>query len=225
MLGRGIQKLTENGPWVPTPALEVCNNNENFSHLPIAVPADDASPASVIGGGELNLLAGATLWRKYKPKLTVCAYGERSNYLRSIDAPSESEVMSQQLQKLIPEAKIETWPRTRTIPGKPSNTNQELWNVMNLARERGLREIGVVTVTVHLPRTIFFAKNHLSLPEFTPLELQYFASGLVLVEKDPKLFAEDMIRIYSSLSFGRNAGLEARGIKAVLDGTYKPIAG
>lgn len=222
MLGRGMNRPTKGGPWMPTEALEVCN--ENSAHLPVRVPADDNNPACLIGGGELNILAGAILWRKHRPKITVCAYGARSSYLRSINGPSESQVMSEGLQKLVPEARICIWEPPRGEDGT-SNTDQELRNIMNLAVENGFKEIGIVTVTVHLPRTIFFAKNHLELPEFARLEVRYFASELVLVESNPKMFAKEMVRIYGSQSFLRNAANEAKGIQAILDGKYQPVAG
>lgn len=115
ILGRGIQRETD-GPWVPwvlTEDLEVCD--ERGAHLSVRVPANDGHPFCVIGGGEFNLLAGLKLCENYhiEVKAVVCAYGGRSAYLQAIDAPSESEIMSETLA---------LWLRSRlSSPHSPGN--------------------------------------------------------------------------------------------------------
>lgn len=106
ILGRGIQHPSAHSQeWVLTPDLEVCD--EKGAHLAIRAPEDDASPYSIIGGGELNILAGALLAKRLQPQIATCAYGARSKYLNTIGAPSESQVMTDQF---LAEAKREDIP-------------------------------------------------------------------------------------------------------------------
>ncbi len=76
ILGRGIQRLFENGPWALTEDLEVCD--ERSAHLPVRTPVNDESDFCMVGGGEMNLEAGIHLVHRYRPETVVCAYGGRS---------------------------------------------------------------------------------------------------------------------------------------------------
>ncbi len=222
ILGRGIQRLTPNGPWVLTENLEVCD--EKGAHLPVRAPADDSNPRCLIGGGELNLLAGLELCKDYRKKLqvVVCAYGQRSPYLQSINAPSESEVMSEWLTiQLIGKDKPEilVWLRDRVVDG-PSNTNRELQNILELAVERGFTKVGVVTVAVHYARALLMAQRHLVKPEFSHLELQFFASEDVVLKADPKAYRPRIVAMHRSDAFMRNFSREINGINCLLAGRY-----
>ncbi len=79
ILGRGIQRLKESDPndevlsYVLTEDLELCDKDS--AHLPVRVPADDASPYCMVGGGEMNLGAGIELLHRFHPRITVCACG------------------------------------------------------------------------------------------------------------------------------------------------------
>lgn len=101
ILGRGIQKVGKDGVWEATEDLEICD--ENGAHLAVRLPADDEHPHCLIGGGELNLHAGAVLARLHAStlKAVVCAYAPRPPYLAEVDGPNESEVMSEQLKTLL----------------------------------------------------------------------------------------------------------------------------
>ena len=93
ILGRGIQHPSpESTVWELTPDIELCD--EKGAHLPFRAPENDDDPRSIIGGGQLNVLAGTILIDRLRPTLVVCAYGARSKYLNSIGAPSESEIMT-----------------------------------------------------------------------------------------------------------------------------------
>ncbi len=229
ILGRGIQLRGIGEPWVLTEDLEVCDGNS--AHLPVRVPADDENPFCMIGGGEINLLAGIALMRKHQPKVMVCAYGDRSTYLKSVDGPSESEVMSGafrfaingELQSLNPDSlEIVVWPASRSLPG-PSNTNRELQNVFELAVERGFTSVGIVTVSVHLPRALLQAQRHLMKPEFRSLEngVQVFTSEEVLLEANSKYYGPRLNRMFASQAYQRNWLRELEGIRKILAGTYK----
>jgi len=72
ILGRGIQRASENDSWVPSEDLVV--SDERSAHLSVKVPVDDNNPLCMVGGGEMNLQAGIWLIWEYKPKVVVCAY-------------------------------------------------------------------------------------------------------------------------------------------------------
>src|SRR5271157_1264609 len=129
ILGRGIQRHHKNGSWVLTEDLELCD--EKSAHLAVRKPADDENPFCMVGGGELNLLAGIALYNQEGANIVVCAYGDRSEYLKSIDAPSESMVMSGYFLHACRTANIRVWKKEMSMPG-PSNTNRELKNIFEL---------------------------------------------------------------------------------------------
>jgi hypothetical protein len=234
ILGRGIQLLRENGPWVLTEDLELCDKDS--AHLPVRAPVNDESPYCMIGGGEMNLEAGHILIQRYEPKLVVCAYGGRSKYLESVNGPSESEVMSGLLDKsfrdgagrwssMTNQPEIAVWERTRQLP-VPSNTRQELLNIFDLALERNLRRIAMVTVGVHVPRTATYKAKHLSVYEqYRELSPVVFESEEVLLGAPghQSLQAERTARvdtIRKSKSFARNWEREALGISKIVRDVY-----
>ncbi len=67
ILGRGIQHPSpESTVWELTPDIELCD--EKGAHLPFRAPENDDDPRSIIGGGELNVLAGAILIDQPAPR-------------------------------------------------------------------------------------------------------------------------------------------------------------
>lgn len=223
ILGRGIQRECEDGSWVLTEDLEMCD--EKGAHLSVRVPPDDDNPHCLIGGGKMNVEAGSIFIRnKSKPKLTVCAWGMRSPYLISVDGPTESEVMTDYLRSSLVKpdsfSRFEVWPRQRTTP-PPSNTNRELQNIFELAVERGFTKVGIVTVQVHYARTLLMAQRHLVKPEFAHLKLQFYASEAVLLAKNSYVsYGPRVRRMYGSRAFMRTMFYEQRGINALLAGNY-----
>lgn len=221
ILGRGIRQK-ESGSWTPTRDLEMYD--ENFAPIVKLLPADDADPNCLIGGGELNLLAGRELCRQHTQTLEmiVCAYGARSPYLVSTNGPSESEVMSEQLKRLVSNAaspEIVIW-RCRRIAEGNSNTNREIQNVFELAAERGLKDVGIVTVAVHYARSLLMAQRHLINPSFAHLKIQFFVSEDILLRLDPARFGERIRKMHGSQAFMRTLFFEQRGINCLLAGNY-----
>jgi hypothetical protein len=243
IMGRGIQRLKEDSDptkissWELTQDLEVCDAKS--AHLPIRVPADDENPFCMVGGGELNLLAGMALYAGHRSTVgtIVCAYGHRSDYLASIDAPSESEVMRHKLgleiQRFLGESSgpvvpdLLEWKRDRIVPG-PSNTGRELLNVFDLALDLGLKNIGIVTVGVHVPRTATYVAKYFSVHEkYRGLLPIVFESEEVLLHGvEPwKARAEAWGRprvetLRASKSFARNWAREADGIQKIVRDVY-----
>ncbi|TSC82459.1 MAG: hypothetical protein G01um101420_292 [Parcubacteria group bacterium Gr01-1014_20] len=228
IMGRGIQKTEGAGGffgWSLTEDLEVME--EDGAHAVYRKPVDDENVNCMIGGGQLNILAGAELILTYRPRVVVCAYGPRSQYLREVDGRSESEVMSNALLQILPMSGhcppflMSRWGSDNDLPG-PSNTKTEVGYILDLALNQSNRRVGIVTVGVHLPRVILFAKEHLESERFKDqnLEINFFSSEQVLMESSPAVFAPRVTALHSSRAYRRNAEREARGIEAILSGTY-----
>ncbi len=222
--GRGVQQLYENGPWALTEDLELCD--KDGAHLSVRKPADDDNPLCMVGGGELNLLAGVEVYKREGANIVVCAYGDRSNYLKSIDAPSESMVMSDHfIEATHRSVSSKIWTKEMSLPG-PSNTNRELQNIFEFAVANSYTEIGIVTVDVHMPRTMVMAQRHLAKPEFRHLNARFFVSEQVLVEANPTLYGPRREALRHSKSFTRNWEREQLGILKTITNAYddeKPL--
>ncbi len=223
ILGRGIQRLEETSPvedvssWVLTEDLELCDRDS--AHLPVRAPADDDSPYNMIGGGEMNLEAGLSLIRAEKPRVAVCAFGGRSDYLESINGPSESEVMSHLLIQAIPTKKcplVNVWKRQRQLP-VPSNTRQELLNIFDLALQYRLNRIAIVTIGVHIPRTQTYVTKHLSVhPQYRQLVPIVLESEEILLTENWRKYPPRVETMRKSKSFARNWEREAIGISKIV---------
>jgi len=237
ILGRGIQKLKADAPnedissWVLTEDLEVCD--ERSAHLPVRVPVDDSSPHCMVGGGDLNLTAGLELIVDLRPRIVVCAYGDRSDYLKSINGPTESEVMSSELGRRLVASPhlasslpykmkpgIVVWPRSRSITG-PSNTGQEIRNIFDLALDEEMNDVALVTVGVHAPRTwTYVGKNQSRDTKYQSLSVRLFDSEEVLLKADYEKYAPRVDALRKSQSFARNWEREAIGISKIVRDVY-----
>ncbi|MEK9180428.1 MAG: hypothetical protein AAB897_03380 [Patescibacteria group bacterium] len=231
VLGRGIQQNEPGGQWHLTGDIEVCD--EKFAHLPVRVPENDDDPHSIVGGGHLNLFAGIQLSRSLNPEVVVCAFGFRSNYLKSVNAPSESQVMSDEFEVL--RGKQNYGPTLHIfredgggwshVADRPSNTNQEIDNIFYWALNRDIYNVAIVTVTVHAARSLLMAQRHLSSgkPGYDKINLQFYASENVLLEANPQTWSARCQKLLGSRSFQRNFQLEQRGINALLSGKYNSV--
>lgn len=224
VLGRGIQQISD-GNWDVTEDLEVYD--PAGAHLLKRVSfVDDHNPHCLVGGGQLNILAGVALHRKLGAELMVCGYAHRLPYLVAGDGPTDSEVGSACFRagleaEGLPLPEILVWPRDKVMPDR-SNTARELLNMFELALQRGSKHVSVVTVALHLPRTILFARHHVrERPDFRALEISFYASEQVLVEANPGLYATRVLALQMSQAYARTAFYERRGVLAFLSGTYR----
>ncbi len=119
--------------------------------------------------------------------------------------------------------KVVIWERTRQLP-VPSNTRQELLNVFDLALERNLNRIAIVTVGVHAPRTATYVAKHLSVYDkyrvLSPIVLE---SEEVLLLADREKYGPRVKSLRDSKAFARNWGgknREADGISKISRDVY-----
>lgn len=238
ILGRGIQKdkklvkkvkkESKKDPWVLTEDLEVCDKNS--AHLVDRVPMDDSNPYCMIGGGEANLLAGKLLMRQCMPKVVVCAYGHKAKYLEPEDFPNESGVMGEQLRPYLPSGcELVTWERNRyPSPLVPSNTRQEMLNVLDLALERGLSRIAFIAIGVHMPRAATYLSKHMTVyrDRYRNLSTVMLETEELLLSFDREKYSARVEAIRNSRAFARNWVREADGISKIVRDVYgdaKPL--
>ena len=228
VLGRGIQRLSKDGPWVLTEDLEVCDTNS--AHLVDRVPVDDNDPYCMIGGGEANLLAGKLLMGQCMPKVVVCALGHKAAFLKPEDFPNESEVMGEQLRPYLPSGcELVTWERNRyPSPWVPSNTRQEMLNVLDLALERGLSRIAFIAIGVHMPRAATYLSKHMTVyrDRYGDLSMVMLETEELLLSFDREKYSARVEAIRNSRAFARNWAREADGISKIVRDVYgdaKPL--
>lgn len=219
ILGRGIRQTSEGGLWGPTNDLEM--HDDGFKPRVERLPADDTHQNCFVSGSQLNIEAGAVLCKRHSPKAVVCGYGGQSPYLTAIpNSPSDSEVLSEALRGLLPppHPEIIVWSRDRVAPGGKTNTDAELQNIFELAALRGFTGIGVVTVFVHLLRTVTIARMHLANPKWRHLRAQFFASEDVLYGHDAKKWGPRLQELNGSESLLRTMFFECRGLNVLCAG-------
>ncbi|MBI4994667.1 hypothetical protein HZC21_03420 [Candidatus Peregrinibacteria bacterium] len=231
ILGRGTYLVPQNDGtlrWKTTALLETCDSDG--AHLPVRIPVDDDDPRCLIGGGNANVISGVKLFKKHGPRIVVFAYGTRSKYLRTINGPPEGAVMKDEFIKrlkddgcIIP-AEIELYGGVpdEKLPGLPSNTLRELQNILNLAIEREMEDIGIVTIGVHMKRVRVFIDTLFKEKKYSeyPLVVKFFKSEEILLEQSSR-YARHVRNMISSQAFDRNMKREDRGVQAFLNGTYQ----
>ena len=220
ILGRGIRKK-QDGSWVPARDLEMYG--DNFAPIVELRPVNDDDPNCLVGGGELNIRAGAKLIGSHQHTLEMvaCAYGGRSRYLTEVIGPSEAEIMTLYLAQFVPwsTTQVLVWPREQQTQSGETNTRQELANIFALAVNRGYTEVGIVTVLAHYARTVLMASRHLQNPAFVHLKLECFVSEGVLLRYNPDM-EERIKKLHASRAFMRTMFYECRGLNALLAGKY-----
>ena len=221
IFGRGIQKSDDVSLWGVTEDFEVLA--DDGAHHVIRKPVDDSNPNCVIGGGELNLLAGVELKKRYSPPYIVCAYAHRALYLKKADSPSESQVMSREFlrkckERGLPKPNLVVWP-TKDDRDGVSNLRTEVINILEFALQHSCSVIGMVSVFVKLPRIAVFVDEELQkLDAKKKLVVRLFASELVLLEADSRAYAERVLNVLSSDAFRRNVAREKKGTSDLLAG-------
>jgi hypothetical protein len=216
IMGRGIQCLPD-GSWTVTEDLETYT--QNGAHLINRIPADDENKDCLVGGGELNILAGIQLHKGGFGNIIVCAYADRAEYLKSVNAPSESMVMSELFRGYCPDALIKVWTKQMSVPG-PSNTNRELQNIFELAIKEKVSTVAIVTVDIHMPRVLVLAQRHLAKHEFQCLDVRFFVSEQVLVEAGPEIYNQRCEALRCSKATARNWTREQSGIFKTITNAY-----
>jgi len=201
-------------------------------HLEVRAPVDDISPLCLVGGGELVLGAGIEFYKTCGANLLLCAYGQRSSYLQEVNGPSESEVMTTRFlssldQERMKKLKVDIWRRERTLGlGTPSNTLQELRNILELARRLGNPaglELSILTIAVHMPRVEILLGGlfrEVGFGELHP-KIRTVIAEHVLLRANSNFYAQRILEMWSSQAMARTAKRELQGTLTYLRGEYQ----
>ena len=223
VLGRGIERVKTRyaSVWRPTRYLEQPSAGGGHSGTRHQAALHDAT--SLIAGGNANLLAACTLLDRLRrqghtPNLVIFAAG-RPPYLSTGADPTLNEGIVMQ-DSFLRRASLNPRRTRLIILTENRNTYDDITSTISLAVQRGISQIAVITVRVHIARSMEFArqtpdiKNH--------LRLSFLAAEDLLHERyrnHPCIVgALDAAR--TSAAYQRTAAREAHGLQALRTGTY-----
>jgi len=220
-MGRGItpRKIGEVprslADWEPTEIFEMLD--PQGCHAAIREPIDEESPRCFIGGGKFNVEAAAHLFAYSGTKIVTFAYGcTRTPDLRAANAPFEGEVMALAFQSSVlrnyeedtlENADLLAWTKQEE---ELCNSELELRHIFDLALERNLRNIAIITVTAHQARVQLLA-DRLRDTDVKYVYAHTFSSESILLHEDP-LLADEIMREFISPAFIRTAQREKIGV-------------
>jgi len=217
--GRGISMV--NGVFAPTDILETLT--QRGTHPLNRLPVDDNSHLCYIGGGEWNVRAGAEVCKRLRPRLVAFAYGDtRTKEFIEAGAPYEGPVMVSVFTRLLREKglknmEVRTW---TTHNGELCNSRREIRQFLELACAEAIRNVGIVTVMVHMPRVQMFVAELQQESRFAGMEVQFFTSETELMTADPATYGPQIAAMLRSRAFARNWARELEGIAKVANGEY-----
>ena len=238
VFGRGIEK-NERGIWQPTAYLEeMTSDNQHGGERKSGLRLWSENSQVVIGGAYANAVAAARIWNHLHveqawPSYIVFAAG-KPEYLRA--APNRVWE-GKPLYNVMKKNCIEN-PHTLSdiiFQKDNRNTRDDLLQTLKMAQSRGLKNVGIVSVLVHLRRIAEFLRHALiEDPSLANINTTLYASELVLIGTGSVrnlLLLEDpgvagpldylaISRIIESPVFRRTAEKEGRGIKDLQAGRY-----
>ena len=223
VFGRGIEKV--NGEWQPTQYLERLsekNGHSGFRTENLDANSDDSR--IVVAGAQLNVWAAADHFREeflysgIKPKLVAFAAG-RPNYIANDPDPtlSEGKILRESFLWECPEADGST---EIVVQDKNKNTRDDLLETLFMAKARGIENVTIISVLVHLARCHEFLKAaFVAEPELKGYNVQFLASEAILMQTRPSLVPQ-LSSFLISKTFCRTAERERKGIGDLLAGRY-----
>ena len=224
-MGRGAMMEYPGGPWRVTDNFDIWDIASGKSRPDIIQSKNDDDPNSIIGGGKLNLTAGAILYRDNNPALTVFAYGKTPPRPGHPEYPSECKVMTQQFLEMMGQeqpVRVKIFDPNNNVSG--SGTFQELKNILVLASEMEADKIIIVSVLTHMGRIAGMLANHLLDPTFRSLRTRIYpeVSEFVIMRAMPTMH-EEAWEIFGSKSMYRNLLRDAKGLEALFSGITQSI--
>jgi hypothetical protein len=217
--GRGIN--SKDGVFAPTALLEVLAPSRE--HQLVQQPVDDFNPLCYIGGGNFNVRAGVEIYDRLRPRLVAFAYGNtRTQAFKDADAPFEGPVMEEMFLHLLHEKGIAP-PQTLTWTVNEEelcNSQREIRQFMELAIERRMGSIGIVTVAVHMLRIQVFVALLKQEKHFAHIDVQFFVSEVELLAANWPMYSPFVAAELASHAFKRNAADELAGTCKAVAGTY-----
>lgn len=231
ILGRGIEQSSD-GSMQPTRLVEH-GAGDRYRHTG---KRDNQmkgySQDAVVGGGNMNTIATAEYLERYFEKnrkfpLIIFAAGKPDYYLK--DSPvSEGEVMRDKLLKLLPS---DLPLGTLEIVQLPNNqrTEDDLQTSLREIQQRKLREVDIITIGLHIPRSWDITKKKLyEIPDLKGKfrKVQLIDSDRLLVSRGDRGSERDNIykkvlqQLKKTSAYKRTKVNELHGLKMLREGTY-----
>ena len=223
ILGRGIERVsTSRGPvWRPTRYIEV--PSANGEHGGCRLPADPNDDVSLIAGSNANVIASCELWARLalagKPFRLLILGAGRPAYLAAESDPALTEgriLVAHLLRRAHPplaNVEIITLERNR-------NTRDDIEETIALAGAKLIDTVGIITVQVHLPRSIEFARR--SRWRGRPVHLIFTSAEALLAHRYSKHrgVMSVLTQVESMAAYHRTLTREEHGLLALVAGRY-----
>jgi hypothetical protein len=230
ILGRGIEKVSTKcvDTWRPTQYVELPNAQGGHSgRRTPGVHLNDK--VSLIAGAHANVVAACHLFQELRdkdlaPRIVVFAAG-RPSYLS--DEPDQSLTEGRVLSEYFVR-KIRPRPRETEIIVFDHNldTQDDIRAFLSLATERQIGRAVVVTVKVHIPRAIEFAKQARR-QNANSVAMAFLSSEEILARRYAQRNAilKTLSHCEASGAYKRTLAREIKGIAALRAGQYKRSGG
>jgi hypothetical protein len=222
MLGRGIERVQigAGSVWRPTRYLERPGPDGGHAGRRELARLDDDT--SLIAGSNANLLATCTLFERLKhqgaaARMVIFAAG-RPPYLAAGPDPTLSEGL---VLRDIFRRRVHLDDRTETIiVTENRNTYDDINSTITLATARSIGHVAMITLRVHLPRAMEFARQ--APDAHRDVRLTFVAAEDLLQERYAKhpCILRAIAAARSCAAYQRTAAREAHGLQALRAGTY-----
>lgn len=210
IMGRGIGKDSK-GKWRPQSYfIEGSLQSGTFNNN---VDPNNPNVETLINGQNANNLAGYHLYRQlaeqgFPPKLVVFAAGRGDGYLKDAEESlSEGKVIGERFLNKLTGLKDLREPET-IIFGKNKTTRDDMRETVRLIKERGLKNVAIITVGVHLKRTHEFFDIFAQKENLDGINVDFIPSEKILIETDPRykknLKMLKILRLIKQLNFTKN---------------------
>jgi DUF218 domain len=229
ILGRGIEKVSTKcgDTWRPTQYVELPNAQGGHSgRRTPGVHLNDK--VSLIAGAHANVVAACHLFQELRdknlaPRIVVFAAG-RPSYLS--DEPDQSLTEGRVLSEYFVR-KIRLRPRETEIIVFDHNldTQDDIQAFLSLATERQIGRAVVVTVKVHIPRVLEFAKQ--ARQDANSVAMAFLSSEEILARRYSQRngILKTLSHCETSGAYKRTLAREIKGIAALRAGQYKRSGG
>lgn len=220
ILGRGIGK-DASGKWKPQSYF--VNESLHSAVFNSKVDPEQSTNEVLVGGANANNLAAFHLYKQlseqgFPPQLVIFAAG-RPDYLKEEKADlSEGSVLREGFLRKVAARRGLIEPET-IILEKNKNTRDDIEESMRIMIERGLTNIAIITVGVHLDRSREFFNLAAQNIDLSHLHVDFLASEQILRSVSER-YDKRLENVDATVAYNTTAFYEKRGIAALRSGTY-----
>jgi len=223
ILGRGIEKVQTRAGFVWRPTRYIEKPTASGAHSGWRVPANPNDDCSIIAGAHANVIGGCELFHVSQrtcsgPKLVIFAAG-RPAYLAAEPDPmlTEGRVLREAfVRRAQPSTDVEI-----IILSRNRDTRDDIDQTIRLAADRHIATVGIITVNIHLSRTIEFARR--AAWDGKPIHLVFIGAEELLAERYAKRsrVLATLGGVTETAAYRRTLAREESGLLALLEGRYK----